>query len=348
MIIKNILIFAALSLAIPTWTNAASTRETQHGVMTLTEISTPSTPSSGYRKCYAKAAGFYCIDSAGVETLYGAAGTAPDSSKELTNLGIAASISSNTLVVALKTKAASDPSSGDPVKVGFRSDTASTGGYSQVSFTAAASITLAAADSIGHPASGSFPIWIYLIEDSTDEVCLSRAYFADDTVASASALTGGADTTSTTLWCTSAHTSRPVRRVGHIMASWSNPNWGSITKVTLMPSDSDCSHRIGYVDACTESARINCDGGSAINGQEGSWISSVGNISAGGCAVTIASGVFSDIPTCNLTFYGGGASAHSFSANPTSATNVNAYGYNNSTGSNSTGYDAHMICRGYR
>lgn len=47
-----------------------------------------------------------------------------------------------------------------------------------------------------------------------------------------------------------------------------------------------------------EAAKINCDSGSAITSQHGSWVSSVGNISGGACAVTLSSGIFSSTPYC--------------------------------------------------
>lgn len=47
------------------------------------------------------------------------------------------------------------------------------------------------------------------------------------------------------------------------------------------------------------SSDLNCDGGSAITSQFPSgWVSSIGNISGGACAVTLASGIFSVTPYC--------------------------------------------------
>lgn len=46
-----------------------------------------------------------------------------------------------------------------------------------------------------------------------------------------------------------------------------------------------------------EAANINCDAGSAITSQRGSWVSSVGNVSGGACAVTL-SGTYSSTPYC--------------------------------------------------
>lgn len=50
-----------------------------------------------------------------------------------------------------------------------------------------------------------------------------------------------------------------------------------------------------------ERAKLNCDSGSAITSQSGSWLSSIGNISGGACSLTIASGIFSAAPTCTAT-----------------------------------------------
>lgn len=45
-------------------------------------------------------------------------------------------------------------------------------------------------------------------------------------------------------------------------------------------------------------ANINCDAGSAITSQNGSWVSSVGNVSGGACAVTLTTGNYSATPYC--------------------------------------------------
>jgi hypothetical protein len=50
-----------------------------------------------------------------------------------------------------------------------------------------------------------------------------------------------------------------------------------------------------------ERATITCSGTSSALRQSGSWISSVGNVSSNRCTVTIASGIFSDVPTCVAT-----------------------------------------------
>jgi hypothetical protein len=54
----------------------------------------------------------------------------------------------------------------------------------------------------------------------------------------------------------------------------------------------------------TAVAKLNCDSGSSIISQLGSWVSSIGNVSTGACAVTITAGTFSSAPYCNATATG--------------------------------------------
>jgi hypothetical protein len=100
-------------------------------------------------------------------------------------------------------------------------------------------------------------------------------------------------------------------------------------------------------------ANLNCDGSSSITRQSGSWVSSIGNISTGACAVTLASGVFSEIPTCTVSVIGA-LSGSNFVAvvNPTSTTNVSvdctSMTSGSSTISDCAGYDFTMLCMGPR
>lgn len=161
------------------------------------------------------------------------------SSGTLQNGGLSASISSNTLVVSLKqSDGSTDPASSSPVTVGYRSSTATSGAYSTSSLTSGYSVTAGADDGLGYVISVSPQrIHVYLIDDTTDELCLSKSYFNDGDLASATAFTGGAENTYGTLYCTSSHTSKPIRYVGYVVATWSfgTPKWTSVTSVALGP-----------------------------------------------------------------------------------------------------------------
>lgn len=154
------------------------------------------------------------------------------------NVGLSAAISSNTLVISVKqSDGSSDCSGGNPCTISFRSSTATTGSFSAVNITAAASVTLGTTDSIGVAATAGAIVYVYYVSDGgSSEPCVSNTYFDEGTVASATAFTAGAETSATTLYCTNAHTSKPIRYIGRVTASWGNPNWSSITEVSLLPA----------------------------------------------------------------------------------------------------------------
>lgn len=73
----------------------------------------------------------------------------------------------------------------------------------------------------------------------------------------------------------------------------------------------------------TRVANIDCDGGSSINSQIGSWVSSVGNISGGACAITLNAGVFTQTPYCFAQYNEGfGAVGRILSLQASSATSL--------------------------
>lgn len=164
------------------------------------------------------------------------ASAAVGSPYQISNVGVKSSISANTLVLELKqADASTDCTAGSPCSIGFRSATVTTGGYQTKVFTAASSLTLAANDSIGVLAAAGQTVFVYAIADTTSELCASGKLFDEGSVVTASALTGGADTGLTTMWCTNAHTSMPIRLLGKITLTWSNPNWASITENSPVP-----------------------------------------------------------------------------------------------------------------
>lgn len=174
-----------------------------------------------------------------------AAGGGHDS-LSLKNISVTAALSTNDLVISLKQiDGSTDCSSGSSsCKAMFRNPTLATAGFAEKEFTAAESITLEAQDSIGTDAAATQDINVYLISDTTSEICVSLAKLSEDEVHSATALTAGAETSSTTLYCDSAHTSRPIRSIGTVRAAWSNPNWGS---VGIVSKGTDNGKLVNYV-----------------------------------------------------------------------------------------------------
>lgn len=94
-----------------------------------------------------------------------------------------------------------------------------------------------------------------------------------------------------------------------------------------------------------EAATINCDGGSAITSQDGAWVSSVGNISAGACVVTLAAGAFSSAPRCIAQDIAVAGDPSGISAVATSATSVTVDCVQAGGTTDCTSYDFNLYCR---
>lgn len=154
------------------------------------------------------------------------------------NLGLSVTTSSLQLIVAVKQdSASSDPTARNPVRVPFRSATATSGAYQIQNFVAAQSVTVPTAASLGLTTAVSSQVYIYLTQDTTSEICVSGSVLDDTVVSSSTAITSGA-TSKTTLYCTAAHTSRPIKYVGNVTATWTNASgWSAITSVERAGSE---------------------------------------------------------------------------------------------------------------
>ena len=95
----------------------------------------------------------------------------------------------------------------------------------------------------------------------------------------------------------------------------------------------------------TEAAHINCDASSAVLSQHGSWVSSVGNVASGACAVTITTGIFSSTPYCWAIMNDSGFAATNYSlvVIPASSTSVSFDCY---AGGDCTDFDVSLFCMG--
>jgi len=98
----------------------------------------------------------------------------------------------------------------------------------------------------------------------------------------------------------------------------------------------------------TEASRLNCDAGSAIVSQLGTWVSSIGNVASGACSVTLTSGVFSSAPTCVASVDSNVAIDKGVMMQCSSATACVLSGIVASTGVAGTVVDAQVICMGPR
>ncbi len=84
---------------------------------------------------------------------------------EPVNLGLAASVASNALTIAVKGADGNDASSTNPVLVPFRNVTIATGTPTWQSLTAALSLTISSGSTLGVTSNIAFRIWIVLFDD---------------------------------------------------------------------------------------------------------------------------------------------------------------------------------------
>jgi hypothetical protein len=162
------------------------------------------------------------------------------SSRDILNLGLAASVSGNALTIALKTlAAAADPSSTAPVKIGFRGTTAANGDSSLVSATAATSVVVSSGSTLGMTSAVEAFIYIYAINNAgTIELAVSRALYDDGSLVTTIAEGGaGAADSATAIYSTSARSSKAIRLIGRIKITEATAGtWASApTELSVVP-----------------------------------------------------------------------------------------------------------------
>lgn len=236
--------------------------------------------------------------------------TSVENAKMMENAAFTAVASSNTLVISLVQKSGSACSSTSPCMVAF-SDGA--GGWALKTITAATSITLGTADSIGVTTTLRNPIYIYLMSDTTPEICAStgKANTALAGSFNTVALTGGAETTFGTVYCNSVHTSQPSRLFGALSAIWtSGVGWSSVTDKTRMVTEESAGSISN--DALApwrhETAKIGASSTTSCTSNPcgyvqtpTNWISSVTWNSAGQYVINVRTGIFSAAPVCTIS-----------------------------------------------
>lgn len=138
-------------------------------------------------------------------------------SYELEGLTFVSSVAANALTLALKNKSGNDPSSGSPVRIGFRSSTLSSAGYEQRSVTGALSITVSSGSTLGFASGAATYLYLYAIDNAgTVELAISRSpYFDEGKLWSTTAEGGaGAADSNAVLYSTTARSNVPIRLIG--------------------------------------------------------------------------------------------------------------------------------------
>ncbi len=171
------------------------------------------------------------VKSSGLGSLHlGSTATDPNT---IRNVGFSAATASNILTVTLtQSDGSSAPSATSPVVVSFAN---AAGGYTTKTFTATSTITVGTGASLGVTTAYMTPMYVYVIADTTSEICLSLTNFDSSVAQNATAIASNSSSSST-LYCTNAHTSKPIRMIGQYTASWTNgTGWGSPSAFRVSP-----------------------------------------------------------------------------------------------------------------
>lgn len=162
----------------------------------------------------------------------------------LHNIGLACSVGSNALTIALKTAAGNNASATDPVKVAFRSATLATGTVSLVKVTGALSTVISSGSTAGHSNALERQIYVYLINNAgTAELAWSTKLFNENLLVSTTAEGGaGAADSATVMYSTTARSNVAFRCIGRLLSTqttagtWAavptNIQVGDVRKVT--------------------------------------------------------------------------------------------------------------------
>lgn len=204
----------------------------------------PSNPTEGmvqYSDGTARTEGLWVYKNAAWE-LVGAAAFSNNSSSQIINLGLAASVGSSALTVAVKTAGGIDATAGDKVTVAFRNATSATGQYSSVDITAALSMVVSSGSTLGQTSAVASYVYVYLINNSgTAELAVSRSLYDNGSIVSTTAEggAGGADSASV-IYSTTARSNVACRLVGRLLNTQATAGTWATTpsEVSLQPFDS--------------------------------------------------------------------------------------------------------------
>lgn len=147
----------------------------------------------------------------------GGGGSTSDNPYQITNCRIDWSVSSNTLIAAIKDNAGSDPSGGSACKINFRSSTATSSAYVERSVTSAVSVTAPNGATLGHESTLPEHVCAYYLDNSgTVELMLSsNCQLNEGTLQTTTAIDTASDSF-TGKYSTAARTSKAIRLAGVI------------------------------------------------------------------------------------------------------------------------------------
>lgn len=232
------------------------------------------------------------------------AATAPSSSYEISNLGIATSVSGNALTIAIKqSDGSTDPGAGaSAVKVGMRSSTLTSGLYNQRSITTSLSMTISSGSTLGHTSGNSHNIYVYLIDNAgTLELAVSQVLYKENELISTTAEGGaGAADSSSTIYSTTARSNVPFRVVGVLTSTQTTAGtW------TAVPTTNHASNYGQIAETFSIAARYQHSAGQSINSSSSTIVNFADKIIDTHSAVTTGASWKFTAPASGIYFVSG-------------------------------------------
>lgn len=136
------------------------------------------------------------------------------------DIGLSISMAGNAVTVALKrADGSTDGSAGNPIKIGFRHTTVTTGGFNIRSVTGALSMTIDSGATLGTTSGDSETIYIYALDNAgTVELAASKMKFNEAELQTTTLLDGSADD-AYTIYSDVARTTKPIKLIGHFIST---------------------------------------------------------------------------------------------------------------------------------
>jgi hypothetical protein len=214
---------------------------------------------------------------------YAAQAAAPNQSYELTNLGLACSVSGNALTISLKQKDGSTaPGAGTAaVKIGFRDATSATGDFVQRTVTSALTTVISSGSTAGFTSATNEYLYVYAIDNAgTVELgWVGGGPVLDEQSVQSSTAEGGAGAADTryTFYSTTSRSSKAVRLIARLKFSLTTAGtWDEVPdEIALAPFDTRIAIR----------SRVLCDSGNG-HGATSTKIRRFTNSSTTGTAIT--------------------------------------------------------------
>lgn len=161
-------------------------------------------------------------------------------SAAVNNLAILATVGSNALTIAIKTKATTDSSAIDFVTIGMRSSTSASGAYNIRTLSSALSMVISNGSTLGQDNGAASVIYVYLIDNAGAlELAVSHTYYPENSLVTTVAEGGsGAADSAIIIYSTTARSNVPLRLVGMMTNTQATAGtWLTVpSEVQLMPS----------------------------------------------------------------------------------------------------------------